>query len=82
MRKLKPVYKFTVLSAAIARNRRTEEYCASKTCLLKVTSEEFAEPVVLVFGNKPPVERGAELFTEKFVRRHFLRYALWRAGID
>ena len=76
MKKHRPIYKFAVLSAAIARNRRTKERCGSKTCLLEVASEEFVEALVLVFGNKPPIERGAVLFTEKLVRRHLLRCAL------
>ena len=82
MKKPKPIYKFAVLSAPIAGNWRTIERCASNTCLLEVASEEFVEAVVLVFGNKPPVEGGAELFTDKLVRRDLLRCALGRAGID
>ena len=82
VKKLKPVYKFAVFSAPIAGNRCSIERCACKTCLLEVASEEFVKAVVLVFGNKPPVERGAELFADKFVRRYLLRCALGRAGID
>ena len=84
MKKPKPIYKFAVLSAPIAGNRNTKKCCASNTCLLEVASEEFVETKVLVFGYKPPVERGAELFTDKLVRRNRLRCALERAqaGID
>ena len=81
VKKLKPVYKLAVFSASIAGNRRTIERCASKNCLLEVASKEFGEAVVLVFGYKPPVQRGAELFTDELVGRYLLRCALGRAGI-
>lgn len=81
MTKPKPIYKFAVLSAPIAGSRNTIKCCASNTCLLEVASEEFVEAEVLVFGYKPPVERGAELFTDQLVRRHRLRCALERVEI-
>ena len=82
MKNPRPIYKFAVLPAPIAGNRSTMERCSSKTCLLEVASKEFVEAEVLVLGNKPPVERGAELFTDKLVRRHLLRCALGRVGIN
>ena len=82
MKTCKPIYKFAILSTPIAGNRRTIECCTCKTCLLEVATEEFAEAQVLVLANKPPVERGTMLLTNKLVWRHLVPCALGSDGVD
>lgn len=50
-----PVNKFRVLSTILAGARETVNSGTSETGLLKVSSKEFAEAQVLVFGDVPHI---------------------------